>query len=156
MEVVRVGMEAADAVFELVLGLLRELGEEAGDLGAFERDRVLAAWREREGGYRVFLARDEEGKAVGLLTHTVSFAIHANGPYGVIDEMWVAPTWRSRGLGRDLLNAAKALGRELRWSRIDVTAPESARWERTRAFYEREGFSFTGPKLKFQLSTGAP
>ena len=156
VEIVRVGTEAADVVFELVLALLRELGEEASDLGTFERDRVLAAWRERERGYRVFLARDADGKAVGLLTLTGSFAIYANGPYGLIDEMWVAPDWRSRGLGRDLLNAAKALGRELGWSRIDVTAPESARWARTRAFYEREGFAFAGPKLKFPLSAGAP
>jgi hypothetical protein len=32
-----------------------------------------------------------------------------------------------------------------------VTAPESARWSRSQGFYEREGFRFTGPKLKFLL-----
>jgi len=35
--------------------------------------------------------------------------------------------------------------------RIDVTAPESARRERTRRFYQRQGYSFTGPKLKLLL-----
>jgi GNAT superfamily N-acetyltransferase len=156
VEIVRVGSESADVIFDLVQGLLRELGEESDDLGDLDRNRVLAAWRDREPWYRVLLGRDEDGQGVGLLTLTESFAIYANGPYGVIDEMWVAPSCRSRGLGRDLLNAAKSLGRDLGWSRIDVTAPESPRWARTRAFYEREGFSFTGPKLKFRLAPGEP
>jgi len=156
VKIERVGTESAEVVFALVLALLRELGEEAGDLGPLDRERVLASWREGEDGYRVLLARDADGAAIGLLTLTASFAIYANGSYGMIDEMWVAPEWRGRGLGRDLLNAAKALGHELGWSRIDVTAPESERWARTRAFYEREGFSFAGPKLKCQLRAGAP
>jgi GNAT superfamily N-acetyltransferase len=59
------------------------------------------------------------------------------------------PSHRSVGVGRLLLDAVKAYGRERGWSRIDVTAPESPRWDRTRRFYEREGFTFTGPKLKF-------
>ena len=48
----------------------------------------------------------------------------------------------------------KGLARESRWVRVDVTAPESPRWERTRRFYEREGFTFTGPKLKYLVRYG--
>ena len=34
------------------------------------------------------------------------------------------------------------------WRRIDVTAPETARGRGVRHFYEQNGFSYAGPKLK--------
>jgi hypothetical protein len=50
-----------------------------------------------------------------------------------------------------LIEAVRAYGQEQGWRRIDVTAPESARWARTRKFYEDLGFHFTGPKFKLLL-----
>jgi hypothetical protein len=35
---------------------------------------------------------------------------------------------------------------------IEATAPPGARWDRSVAFYERNGFVFTGRKLKLLLS----
>ena len=89
---------------------------------------------------------------VGVITISEAFAIYANGHYGVINEMFVLPEYRSRGVGALLLEAAKDLGRRRGWRRIDVTAPESERWHRTRHFYESQGFRYTGPKLKYVLS----
>lgn len=83
------------------------------------------------------------------MTATEAFAIYANGPYGIIDEMYVFPTCRSQGVGGALLDAVKDLAERKGWHRIDVTAPESPSFARTRSFYEREGFTFAGPKLKF-------
>jgi GNAT superfamily N-acetyltransferase len=97
------------------------------------------------------LAAREGSEIVGILTLNETFAIYANGNYGVIDEMYVIPSRRSTGIGKELVEAAKELGLQRGWSRIDVTAPESERWERTRRFYEKEGFAFTGPKLKYLL-----
>ena len=43
---------------------------------------------------------------------------------------------------------------EIRWasgaagSRIDVTAPEAERWRGVRHFYEQNGFTYAGPKLR--------
>ncbi|HZY98599.1 MAG TPA: GNAT family N-acetyltransferase [Candidatus Baltobacteraceae bacterium] len=78
-------------------------------------------------------------------------AIYANGPYGIIPEMYVVPSGRSTGVGRRLIERAVEIGRERGWSRIDVTAPESPAWERTVRFYESCGFRFAGPKLKKTL-----
>ncbi len=66
--------------------------------------------------------------------------------------MYTDPEIRSSGVGAALIDAAKDYGRARGWERIDVTAPESDGWERTRQFYERNGFAFTGPKLKFVLN----
>ena len=147
--------EESLADFGLVVGLverlLQELGEEGTDAGALDPEAVREGWERRGDGFCAFVARSEAGAVVGLLTLVETFAIFANGPYGIITEMYVAPEHRSGGVGRQLLDAAKRHGRSRGWSRLDVTAPESERWERTRRFYEREGFTFAGPKLKFVL-----
>ena len=146
-----VGMESATPVFELVLTLLRELGEEADDLGHFDEARVRAAWQKASDRVHILLARTEGNQIVGIATTTESFAIYANGLYGIINEMYVSPDYRSRGVGKDLIDGIKRLARTRGWSRIDVVCPESDRWVRTRRFYEREGFTFAGPKLKFMV-----
>jgi GNAT superfamily N-acetyltransferase len=141
-------IEDAEIVFDWVLRLLRELGEEGEELGELDRDRVLSAWNQRKDQYSVLVARESTGQIVGVLTLSLGFAIYANGEYGVIDEMYVDPEHRSAGVGSMLVERAVKIGREKGWNRIDVTAPESERWERTRRFYEKSGFVFTGPKLK--------
>lgn len=146
----RLGLEDAETVFEWVLRLLVELGEEGEELGELARDQVLKVWRERRNQYHVYAAKDGD-RIVGILTLSVTFAIYANGEYGVIDEMYVDPEYRSAGVGAKLVQAAADFGRLQGWARLDVTAPESERWERTRRFYEKQGFVFTGPKLKLLL-----
>ena len=141
----------AGTVFDWVVRLLRELGEEGDELGELAREHVLEKWRDRKHMYYVLAAKDETGNMVGILTLSVAFAIYANGDYGVIDEMYVTPEYRSARIGALLVDEAIRIGRDHGWTRIDVTAPESERWERTRKFYERMGFAFTGPKLKLLL-----
>lgn len=104
-----------------------------------------------EDRFHVFAARSAANELHGILTLVESFAIYTNGPYGIINEMYVPPEDRSRGVGSRLLDAAKDFGRAKGWSRIDAKALEAERWARTRRFYEKEGFVFTGPKLKFLL-----
>jgi GNAT superfamily N-acetyltransferase len=149
MTIVRLGIDDAPEVLDSMLALLRELGQEAEDLGPLDVERTMGGWRRLAERIHVFAARDAVGKIVGVVTVCEESAIYANGLLGVINEMYVTPSCRSQGVGKRLIDEAKALARELGWSRLDVTAPESARWERTRAFYTREGFTFAGPKLKY-------
>lgn len=149
----RLAIAESGVVFDFVLRLLNELGEEGDDLGTLDKEKVLRAWREAGDRFHVLAAKDEAGQIAGLLTLNEAFAIYANGKYGVIDEMYVVPHLRSSKVGKKLMDAVKEFGSLRGWTRIEVTAPESERWARTRAFYEREGFTFTGPKLKFILSS---
>jgi GNAT superfamily N-acetyltransferase len=79
-------------------------------------------------------------------------ALYAEGAFGIITELYVAPSRRAAGIGRRLLEAAKAHGRERNWRRLEVTTPPLPEFERTLRFYEREGFAVTGGrKLKVLL-----
>ena len=144
------GKGDANAVFDLVESLLSELVEEGEETGALDREALSREWEEEGRRHRAFLA-SSGGSHVGVITITEAFALYAGGRYGIINEMYVKSDFRSEGLGSLLIEAAKSLGRERGWRRIDVTAPESERWDRSRRFYEREGFRFTGPKLKYLL-----
>ncbi len=152
MKIERLGLQDAPVVFDWVMRLLVELGEEGDELGSLAEDKVLKAWRREGDHFQVFVARNDAGEITGVLTLTETFAIYANGYYGIINEMYVSPEVRSEGVGALLVDAVKEYGRQKGWTRIDVTAPESERWERTRRFYEKQGFVFTGPKLKVLLS----
>lgn len=154
VRVVQVGAEMSATVFGLVARLLEELGEEGRETGALDRTGLERGWRAEERRQFAFLALAPDGSAVGVTTVAETFAIYAQGHYGIIHEMYVVPEHRSAGVGAQLIGAVKSLGRARGWRRIDVTAPESAIWSRTRTFYERQGFVFAGPKLKCVLSQG--
>jgi len=85
-----------------------------------------------------------------------SFAVFANGRYGILNELWVAPHARSRGIGAQVLDHCREFGRARGWQRIDVSAPPDSRWDRSFAFYQKHGFAWTGRKLKTLLAPGPP
>ena len=151
LKIVMVGSEAASEVLELVAALLHELGEEGDETGALDVAELTAAWRNDRAHHCAFLAYDDDPNLVGVATVSTAFALYAQGRYGIINEMYVSPDHRSLGVGTRLVEAIKDHGREQGWRRIHVTAPEAARWERTRRFYEDKGFEFAGPKLKILL-----
>lgn len=152
IEIERLTIKDSDLVIEWVMRLLTELGEEGDELGELDRKKVLSEWQQAGERFNAFVAKNENGNILGILTLVETFAIYANGNYGIIDEMYVSPEHRSAGVGALLIDAAKEFGKKKGWARIDVTAPESERWERSRRFYEKQGFVFTGPKLKILLN----
>lgn len=154
VRVVRASRSDLPEVLRLVERLLEELADETDEFAGLDRARTFVDL-EREGdGFVALLALDDAGAAAGVLTLTETFAIYAGGRYGVIDELYVEPAMRSAGIGRLLLEEALAVARERGWRRLDVTAPPGAAWSRTVAFYEANGFVFTGPKLRRALPDG--
>lgn len=135
-------------VIAMVAELLTELGEEGEDVDLLPFEQLSVGWLLGDGTHIAYLAETSTGQLIGILTLTESFAIYANGRYGIINEMYVLPDHRSSAVGTKLIDAAINHAKAKGWQRIEVTAPESPRWNRTRAFYEQRGFTFTGPKLK--------
>ena len=138
-------------VLDLVQRLLVELGEEGEETGLLPRRALMASWKRQGHGATAFLALDAQGEPVGVATISESWAAYAGGRFGILNEMYVVPSHRSRNVGALLIAAAREHGRRRGWRRLDVTAPEHPRWARSRRFYEKQGFVFTGPKLKLLL-----
>jgi GNAT superfamily N-acetyltransferase len=151
---------ATPADFGLVVRLVERLLEELSDsddgdeFSGLDRARTLTHLEAERDRFAALIARESNGEPAGVLTLTETFAIYAGGAYGVIDELYVVPAHRSAGVGRLLLDEAVAIGRERGWRRLDVTAPPGDAWRRTVAFYEKNGFVFTGPKLRRSLAPG--
>lgn len=95
--------------------------------------------------YFVLAATDEErGSELGFVTMYESYSIYAEGAFGTIPELYVRPAYRQQQVGKALLNAAKLLGTKHGWKRLEVTTPPIPQFQRTLAFYEREGFAVSG------------
>jgi len=143
----------AETVARLLGDLLGEIMDRTG-VRHFGFDLPETTARSRmfleRGLAAVYLA--EAGAPAGFVALSPCHALYAEGAFGIITELYVAPTRRAAGIGRRLLEAAKAHGRERDWRRLEVTTPPLPEFERTLRFYEREGFAVTGGrKLKALL-----
>ena len=140
---------ADDSHTDVVATMLSTLFEEVGHTPDY--DAIAAIFNEIDADDRhsTLLAMDEE-EVVGIVTLSESISLYAGGHIGVINELYVVPEYRSEGVGKILLDAAKNLGEERGWVRLEVTTPGDE-YERTLRFYEREGFISIGPRYKYLI-----
>ena len=148
--VVRATSLHIDTVLDLVDRLLTELSDGSSLFANSDRARIVADVSAAADRWTAFLAVDGDAP-IGVITTTEAVAVYAGGRYGVITELYVDPAFRSRGIGAQLVAAVRAKGESRGWPRIEVTAPPGTRWDRSVAFYEQNGFIFTGRKLKLLL-----
>lgn len=142
--------EAAD----IIQGLNRLYTELFGAESALSDAKarcIIEHWRAGDHPHWAFATRDDNGMMIAFHTLAQSFACFAGGAYGTLNELWVAPEHRSRGVGHQVIEHCREFGRARGWPRIDVTAPPDARWDRSYAFYQDQGFVGTGRKLKLLL-----
>lgn len=143
--------EVAVMVGELLAEIMDAIGEQAFHFDLAETASRLTDFLDRE-KYFVFMALNESGQSAGFIALYESYALYAEGAFGTIPELYVRPEYRSNGLGIRLVAEAKSFGASRGWKRLEVTTPPLPQFERTLAFYEREGFSITGGrKLKIGL-----
>jgi GNAT superfamily N-acetyltransferase len=140
----------APAVAAAIAELLVELsggGPPASELE--EATRELAGNR----GAGALLVAEAAGETVGILAASWQHAIHVPGRYATIQDLWVRPDWRSRAIGRDLIEAFCDLAREQGAKRIEVGLPREtfARIGATEAFYRANGFEHLGPRMRRKL-----
>jgi GNAT superfamily N-acetyltransferase len=146
--------EDADTVATLVGELLQEIMVAVNDtVFVFHHDDTVVRARSwLNGGLYTVLLAYEESDPVGFLALYQSYALYTEGEYGTIPEFYVRPAHRSKGVGASLLEQARRLGHSRGWRRLEVTTPPLPQFDRTLAFYQREGFSFSGGrKLKLEL-----
>lgn len=138
-------------VGELLAEIMNAIGIQAFNFDLDETTSRLTDFLDRE-KYFVFVARSESKSPAGFIALYESYALYAEGAFGTIPELYVRPQYRSNELGLHLVSQAKTFGSSRGWTRLEVTTPALPPFERTLAFYEREGFSISGGrKLKVSL-----
>jgi ribosomal protein S18 acetylase RimI-like enzyme len=130
-----------EALLPLVEAFQREEGYPAGDA---ELVATLATLLAEEGAGRVVIAR-AGALAVGYAALCFGFSIEHRGRDAFVDELYVRPEQRGRGLGRSLLRAleqeARAAGVRKLHLEVERDNPSA------RALYLAEGFAPTGREL---------
>jgi len=139
-------------VADLICALLTELDSKPIDHASAARFHQRAVSMISDGSVTAFLAFDGI-RAIGLATIHACSAIYA-GRFGEISELYVAPEYRNRGIGRSLIDACVEHAKALQWTRLEVGTPELPKWERTLGFYVSNGFSTVGARMKRQTELG--
>ena len=134
----------------IVAEMLANLFEDVGHTLTASEIADIFIEMDEDAAHSTLLALNDDGDAVGVLTIVESLALYAGGRIGVINELYVVPPYRSEGVGKLLLDAAKNLASERGWQRLEVTTP-GEQYAKTLRFYEREGFMPIGPRYKFPL-----
>lgn len=143
--------EVAVMVGELLAEIMSAVGIPAFNFDLAETSRRLQDFLQQE-KYFVFIARAADGGGIGFVALYESYALYAEGAFGSIPEFYVRPSYRKQRVGYELLSAAKSFAHSRGWKRLEVTTPPLPEFDRTLAFYEREGFAISGGrKLKISF-----
>lgn len=143
--------EVAVMVGELLAEIMNAVGVQAFNFDLAETTSRLQDFVSSD-KYFVFVVRSENGHPAGFIALYESYALYAEGAFGTIPELYVRPEYRTNKLGLRLVSQAKVFGASRGWRRLEVTTPPLPQFDRTLAFYEREGFDRSGGcKLKIGL-----
>jgi GNAT superfamily N-acetyltransferase len=142
--------EATAADWPAVAALLAELGRPEA-LGTPEEEdlrRVFLGYLERDDA--VALMAEDDGRVVGFCDLELRTRLNFVEPQAWIPDLIVAEEARSKGAGGALIRRAEEIARERgAWG----MSLESATWrERAHAFYEREGWTYSGKSFTKPLS----
>ena len=137
-----------EIILRLLTDLYLELGEEKESISYLSFDFIKQVLFSNV--TEIYLAKVDT-KCVGIFTLTETQAIYAGGKYGVLDEMYITPSYRREKTGQSISKFISVAAQNKKWNRIDVTAPTETKWIRTQQFYHKNGFVFTGQKFKLNL-----
>lgn len=136
----------ADTLVELARSFHREDGHPLDAAG----EAALRQIAQGEPFARAWLVRQDD-QTLGYVIITLGFSIEYGGRDGFIDDLYLVPEARGRGLGRALLDFTLARAAELgiRTLHLEVETDN----ERATRLYRTAGFTETGRRLmRFRVS----
>jgi len=146
MKIIQVDPARADEIARLAVCLTEEIMERTGSRHfGIDVPKAEALCREllTSGRYVAFAALDGD-EVVGFGTLCESHALYAEGSFGIVQEFYVKPVYRSHRIGRELLEKIVLHARTQGWKRLELCTPPVPEFDRTVAFYRENGFEITG------------
>ena len=155
MEYKLIDVARAEEVAKLAVCLMGEIIERTGTQH-FAVDESLAIDLcqnfIREGHYEVLAVFHEE-KIVGFGALCESRSLYAEGVFGIIQEFYVLPEYRSQNIGKHLIEKIVEYARSKKWKRLELCTPPVPEFDRTVAFYKDNGFEIAGGyKMKYAIA----
>ena len=141
-----VGKESSENIEKLVYSLLEEIVSRTGtDHFEFNREKAKTLSKEfiESEKYFVFAALTED-TIVGCATVCESCSLYALGSFGIVQEFYVKPEFRSTGIGKDMLDAISNFAKTKKWQRLELCTPPTPEFNNTVEFYKTNGFEVTG------------
>ncbi|MEJ2560700.1 MAG: GNAT family N-acetyltransferase [Anaerolineae bacterium] len=130
------------------VGLMAQLAEFSHgqvDTGVEDRFRAMI----KLPTYAIFVAKNDNGHVVGLLTISQRWTLWHTGPCALIEELVVDEGVRGQGVGRALIQAAIDWAKTQRCSEVEVST--EADNLKAQAFYRRLGFESVALLLEYEL-----
>lgn len=148
-----VDAEAAQEIARLAICLTNEIMERTG-VQHFEVDqqRLQALCRQfiEQDKYAVIGAFDRDCiVAFGAICQ--SYSLYAEGCFGIVQEFYVLPAYRSRSVGSKLLEQIVEYAKSRQWRRLELCTPPLPEFDRTLSFYQANGFEITGGRKMKRL-----
>jgi GNAT superfamily N-acetyltransferase len=143
--------EALPAEVERVLGMYEWLFAPPGSVPPrWDPDRARGAIAQAiEDPAAAVLVAEHRGELLGLCTAYLDMNSVRFGPRCWVEDLAVSPEHRSQGVGKALLDAAKAWARERGATHLELDSSD-ARTDAHR-FYEREGPSWRSVSFAWEL-----
>jgi diamine N-acetyltransferase len=137
--------EAGDMDLPLLLTLMSEFYAEAGYPLNLDRARAAFLPLLGPGALGQALLIEVDGEAAGHLVLTFGYSMEYGGRNAFVDDLFIRPAFRGRGLGGQLVAHARAICEELevRAMHLEVARDNAA----ARAVYRRAGFNETERQL---------
>jgi len=133
-------------IAKLAVGLTNEIIERTG-IKHFDVDIPLA---EKlcdefvENGQYSVLAAFDGSQIIGFGAMCESRSLYAEGTFGIIQEFYVLPEYRSKSVGKELLREIVKFSKRKKWVRLELCTPPVPEFEKTVEFYKENGFEITG------------
>lgn len=118
--------------------------------GPLDRTRMESTFREILGEPTVRIGVFDDGQELlGMVTVSVHHTLHHFGRVAIVDEMVVTEKARRRGVGKALMNWAKAQSKDLNADTLELHSGELRK--NAHAFYESMGFENKGSVYSIKL-----
>jgi len=147
--------EKSSDVAKLAVCLTNEIIERTGikhfDIDIPLAEKLCKQFME-QGKYAVVAAFDND-RIVGFGALCESHSLYAEGSFGIVQEFYVLPEFRSKSIGKKLLASLVDYAKSKQWVRLELCTPPIPEFDRTVSFYKENGFEITGgKKMKYTIA----